>query len=105
MEELVEICKCIDVEIEVFVYGVMCIFYFGCCIFLNYMSMCDVNCGGCFQFCCWKYDFYDMLFGKECKSLKGEILEVFLMLVVDMFMIDYILDMIENGVDSLKIEG
>lgn len=27
------------------------------------------------------------------------------MLVVDMCMIEYILDMIENGVDSLKIEG
>lgn len=48
MEEVVEICKNMDIEIEVFIYGVMCIFYFGCCILFNYMLMWDVNCGGCF---------------------------------------------------------
>lgn len=35
----------------------------------------------------------------------GEIEEEFLMSVVDMFMIEYILELIENGVDSFKIEG
>ena len=48
---------------------------------------------------------YDMPFGKERKSLNGEIPEEFSMSAVDMSMIDHIPDMIENGVDSLKIEG
>ncbi|CTM16486.1 Peptidase_U32 domain protein, partial [Streptococcus pneumoniae] len=46
-----------------------------------------------------------MPFGKERKSLQGEIPEEFSMSAVDMSMIDNIPDMIENGVDSLKIEG
>ncbi|VGM81501.1 putative protease [Streptococcus pneumoniae] len=46
-----------------------------------------------------------MPFGKERKSLQGEIPEEFSMSAVDMSMIDHISDMIENGVDSLKIEG
>ena len=46
-----------------------------------------------------------MPFGQERKSLKGEIPEEFSMSAVDMSMIDHIPDMIENGVDSLKIEG
>ncbi|COM46092.1 peptidase%2C U32 family [Streptococcus pneumoniae] len=65
----------------------------------------DANRGGCSQSCRWKYDLYDMPFGKERKSLKGEIPEEFSMSAVDMSMIDHIPDMIENGVDSLKIEG
>ncbi|COK08241.1 GMP synthase [Streptococcus pneumoniae] len=65
----------------------------------------DANRGGCSQSCRWKYDLYDMPFGKERKSLQGEIPEEFSMSAVDMSMIDHIPDMIENGVDSLKIEG
>ncbi|CEY72173.1 peptidase%2C U32 family [Streptococcus pneumoniae] len=65
----------------------------------------DANRGGCSQSCRWKYDLYDMPFGKERKSLQGEIPEEFSMSAVDMSMIDHISDMIENGVDSLKIEG
>ncbi|COM17247.1 peptidase%2C U32 family [Streptococcus pneumoniae] len=57
------------------------------------------------SYCRWKYDLYDMPFGKERKSLQGEIPEEFSMSAVDMSMIDHIPDMIENGVDSLKIEG
>ncbi|CTG36183.1 TPA: U32 family peptidase, partial [Streptococcus pneumoniae] len=33
----------------------------------------DANRGGCSQSCRWKYDLYDMPFGKERKSLQGEI--------------------------------
>ncbi|COP52211.1 U32 family peptidase [Streptococcus pneumoniae] len=105
MKELAEIRKRTDVEIEAFVHGAMCISYSGRCTLSNHMSMRDANRGGCSQSCRWKYDLYDMPFGKERKSLKGEILEEFSMSAVDMSMIDHIPDMIENGVDSLKIEG
>lgn len=37
----------VDIEIEVFIYGVMCIVYFGCCILSNYMIVWDFNWGGC----------------------------------------------------------
>lgn len=105
MEELAEIRRHTDVEIEAFVHGAMCISYSGRCTLSNHMSMRDANRGGCSQSCRWKYDLYDMPFGQERKSLKGEIPEEFSMSAVDMSMIDHIPDMIENGVDSLKIEG
>ena len=78
MAELAEIRKRTDVEIEAFVHGAMCISYSGRCTLSNHMSMRDANRGGCSQSCRWKYDLY---------------------------VIDHIPDMIENGVDSLKIEG
>ena len=70
MEELAEIRKRTDVEIEAFVHGTMCISYSGRCTLSNHMSMRDANRGGCSQSCRWKYDLYDMPFGKERKSLK-----------------------------------
>ncbi|VSH53417.1 U32 family peptidase [Streptococcus pneumoniae] len=60
MEELAEIRKRTDVEIEAFVHGAMCISYSGRCTLSNHMSMRDANRGGCSQSCRWKYDLYDM---------------------------------------------
>ncbi|SRX88867.1 peptidase, U32 family [Streptococcus pyogenes] len=105
MAELAEIRKRTDVEIEAFVHGAMCISYSGRCVLSNHMSHRDANRGGCSQSCRWKYDLYDMPFGGERRSLKGEIPEDYSMSSVDMCMIEHIPDLIENGVDSLKIEG
>lgn len=105
MEELAEIRRRTDLEIEAFVHGAMCISYSGRCTLSNHMSDRDANRGGCSQSCRWKYDLYDMPFGQERKSIQGEVPEAFSMSAVDMSMIDHIPDMIENGVDSLKIEG
>ncbi|KKC19028.1 protease [Streptococcus dysgalactiae subsp. equisimilis] len=105
MAELAEIRKRTDVEIEAFVHGAMCISYSGRCVLSNHMSHRDANRGGCSQSCRWKYDLYDMPFGVERRSLKGEVPEDYSMSSVDMCMIEHIPDLIENGVDSLKIEG
>lgn len=105
MAELAEIRKRTEVEIEAFVHGAMCISYSGRCVLSNHMSHRDANRGGCSQSCRWKYDLYELPFGSERRSLKGEIPEDYSMSSVDMCMIDHIPDLIENGVDSLKIEG
>lgn len=105
MAELAEIRKRTEVEIEAFVHGAMCISYSGRCVLSNHMSHRDANRGGCSQSCRWKYDLYDIPFGSERRSLKGEIPEEYSMSSVDMCMLEHIPDLIENGVDSLKIEG
>lgn len=83
----------------------MCISYSGRCVLSNYMSHRDANRGGCSQSCRWKYDLYDMPFGVERRSVQGEIPEDFSMSAVDMSMIEHVPDLIENGVNSFKIEG
>ena len=105
MAEIEEIRKHTSLEIEAFVHGAMCISYSGRCVLSNHMSHRDANRGGCSQSCRWKYDLYDMPFGQERKSLAGEIPEPFSMSSVDMCMIEHLPDLIENGVDSFKIEG
>lgn len=105
MEELAEIRRNTDIEIEAFVHGAMCISYSGRCVLSNYMSHRDANRGGCSQSCRWKYDLFDMPYGEERRSITGEVPEEFSMSAVDMSMIEHLPDIIENGVDSLKIEG
>ena len=107
MAEVAEIRQQTDVEIEAFIHGAMCISYSGRCTLSNHMSMRDANRGGCSQSCRWKYDLFDMPFGQERRSLtkNGAVAEDYSMSAVDMSMIEHIPDLIQNGVDSFKIEG
>ncbi|MFA8437712.1 U32 family peptidase [Pueribacillus sp. YX66] len=106
MDEIREIRQNTDIEIEAFIHGAMCISYSGRCVLSNHMSHRDANRGGCSQSCRWKYDLFEMPELNERQSLlAGEPVEAFSMSAVDMSMIKQIPDFIENGVESLKIEG
>ncbi|GKV56622.1 protease [Sporosarcina sp. NCCP-2222] len=110
MEEIKEIRQKTDVEIEAFIHGAMCISYSGRCTLSNHMADRDANRGGCTQSCRWKYGLFEMDEAAERTSLlggdeSGDIEEAFSMSAVDMAMIRYIPELVENGVDSLKIEG
>ncbi|MCF6093999.1 U32 family peptidase [Microaerobacter geothermalis] len=113
MEEIREIKRHVDVEIEAFIHGAMCISYSGRCVLSNHMTARDANRGGCAQSCRWKYDLFEELPEEEIPSqdttkeiplfTEGE--EQYTMSSKDLCMIENIPDMIEAGVDSLKIEG
>ena len=55
-EEMQEIKEKVDIEIEAFVHGAMCIAYSGRCALSNHMTARDSNRGGCCQSCRWDYD-------------------------------------------------
>ncbi len=110
MDEIAEIREKTNVEIEAFIHGAMCISYSGRCTLSNHMSHRDANRGGCCQSCRWKYGLYDMdVIGNKQMIGAGEegtdITEPFSMSAVDLSMINHIPDIVENGIDSLKIEG
>ncbi|MGX6487207.1 peptidase U32 family protein [Aerococcus sanguinicola] len=110
MAEVAEIRQKTNVEIEAFVHGAMCISYSGRCTLSNHMAHRDANRGGCCQSCRWQYGLYDMpKLGDRYMVGKGEegtdIDEPFAMSAVDLSMINHIPDIIQNGIDSLKVEG
>lgn len=106
MAEIKEMRQKTDVEMEAFIHGAMCISYSGRCTLSNHMSNRDANRGGCSQSCRWKYDLFEMDTPTTRKSvLGGEPVEEFSMSAVDLTMIHHIPDLVENGIDSLKIEG
>lgn len=108
MAEIKEMRANTSVEIEAFIHGAMCISYSGRCTLSNHMADRDANRGGCCQSCRWKYGLFKMPSLDERRPVgRGEagIREPFSMSAVDLGMIEYIPDIIDAGIDSLKIEG
>lgn len=104
MEEIKEMKRQVDVEIEAFIHGAMCISYSGRCTLSNHMALRDANRGGCAQSCRWKYGFFeaDELLTPEMEARDEE---PFSMSSVDLSMVRHIPDLVDAGVDSLKVEG
>ena len=103
-EEIREIKEKVDIEIETFIHGAMCIAYSGRCVLSNHMTARDSNRGGCCQSCRWDYDLYK-LEGDRAIALFDENDDPFAMSPKDLNLIQSISKMIELGIDSLKIEG
>ncbi|MGM0900171.1 MAG: peptidase U32 family protein [Bacillota bacterium] len=103
-EEIQEMKEKVDIEIETFVHGAMCIAYSGRCTLSNHMTARDSNRGGCCQSCRWDYGLYQ-LDGASETPLTGEEDAPFAMSPKDLKLIESIPRMIEIGIDSLKVEG
>ena len=107
MDEIKDIKNKIDpdLEIETFIHGAMCISYSGRCLLSNYFTGRDANLGACTHPCRWKYHVME-------ESRPGEYLPVFenergtyIFNSKDLCMIEHIPEIVDAGIDSLKIEG
>ncbi|HZH59711.1 MAG TPA: U32 family peptidase [Metabacillus sp.] len=103
-EEIKEMKEKVDIEIEAFIHGAMCIAYSGRCTLSNHMTARDSNRGGCCQSCRWDYDLFKIENNHEV-PLFDENDAAFAMSPKDLNLIESIPKMIELGIDSLKIEG
>lgn len=104
-EEIREMKEKVDIEIESFIHGAMCIAYSGRCVLSNHMTARDSNRGGCCQSCRWDYGLFEMDENNEEAPLFNEGDAPFAMSPKDLNLIQSIPKMIEMGIDSLKIEG
>ena len=104
--EMKEMKEQVDIEIESFIHGAMCIAYSGRCTLSNHMTARDSNRGGCCQSCRWDYDLLQVESDGELDLYYGD-KEVtpFAMSPKDLKLIESIPNMMDIGVDSLKIEG
>ncbi|MGP7816892.1 peptidase U32 family protein [Niallia sp. 01092] len=103
-DEIQEMKEKVDIEIETFIHGAMCIAYSGRCTLSNHMTARDSNRGGCCQSCRWDYDLFKLEDKKE-NPLFSEEDAPFAMSPKDLKLVESIPRMIELGIDSLKIEG
>ncbi len=94
-----------ELEIETFIHGAMCISYSGRCLLSNYFTGRDANLGACTHPCRWKYYLME-------ENRPGEYLPVFendrgtyIFNSKDLCMIEYIPEIVDAGINSLKVEG
>ena len=105
-EEMREMKEKVDIEIETFIHGAMCIAYSGRCTLSNHMTARDSNRGGCCQSCRWDYDLITVEEDGELEPYFGdEDTTPFAMSPKDLKLIESIPKMMDIGIDSLKIEG
>ena len=87
-----------DVELEVFVHGALCVSYSGICYASQYCFGRSANRGECAQFCRMKFSLVDAE-GMELEH------DRYLLSLKDMNQSDHLLELIEAGASSFKIEG
>ena len=96
-----------DMEVEIFIHGAICFAFSGRCFLSDFMSCRSANLGDCAQSCRWSYNLY-----AEEKNNPGELMPIetdehgtSIFSSKDLCLIKEIPEIIEMGVDSLKIEG
>lgn len=108
-EQIKEIIKNtpLGLETEIFVHGALCFGYSGRCFLSDFLSSRSANLGDCVQSCRWAYNVY-----VEEKNNPGNLMPVeddnkgtYIFSSKDLCLINEIPEIIDMGVDSLKIEG
>ena len=94
-----------EVEIEVFVHGAMCMAYSGRCLLSNYLSYRESNKGACSQSCRWKFYLVEETRPGEYIPIEEDSSGTYIFNSKDLCALPLLPQLIEAGVDSLKIEG
>ena len=107
LREVAELCAKVpkELEVEAFVHGAMCVSVSGRCLLSNYMPGRDANRGACAQPCRYQYALMEEKRPGEYFPVFEEDGQTFILNSKDMCMIDHIPELMEAGLDSLKIEG
>jgi len=94
-----------ELEVETFVHGAMCVSYSGRCVLSNYMTGRDAQRGACAQPCRYKYALMEEKRPGEYFPVEEDSKGAYIFSSRDMCMIDHVGELMDAGVDSLKIEG
>ena len=96
-----------DLEVEIFIHGAICFAFSGRCFLSDFLAGRSANLGDCAQSCRWSYNLY-----AEEKNNPGELMPVetneygtSIFSSKDLCLIKEIPEIIEMGIDSMKIEG
>ena len=94
-----------DLEIETFGHGAMCVSYSGRCLLSNYMTGRDSNRGACAQPCRYQYALVEEKRPGEYFPVFEDEKGTYIMNSRDMCTIDHLRDLMDAGIDCIKIEG
>ena len=94
-----------ELEIETFGHGAMCVSYSGRCLLSNYMTGRDSNRGACAQPCRYQYALVEEKRPGEYFPVFEDEKGTYILNSRDMCMIDHLQDLMDAGIDCIKIEG
>ena len=94
-----------ELELEAFCHGAMCVSYSGRCLLSNYMTGRDSNRGACAQPCRYQYALMEEKRPGEYFPVFEDEKGTYIMNSRDMCMIGHLDDIMDAGIDCIKIEG
>ena len=94
-----------ELELETFCHGAMCVSYSGRCLLSNYMTGRDSNRGACAQPCRYQYALMEEKRPGEYFPVFEDEKGTYIMNSRDMCMIGHLDDIMDAGIDCIKIEG
>ena len=94
-----------ELELETFCHGAMCVSYSGRCLLSNYMTGRDSNRGACAQPCRYQYALMEEKRPGEYFPVFEDEKGTYILNSRDMCMIDHLAEVMDAGIDCLKIEG
>ena len=92
-------------ELETFGHGAMCVSYSGRCLLSNYMTGRDSNRGACAQPCRYRYALMEEKRPGEYFPIFEDEKGSYILNSRDMCMIDHLKELLDAGVDCIKLEG
>ncbi|MZP31257.1 DUF4911 domain-containing protein [Heliobacterium undosum] len=105
LAEIREIRQAVDIELEVFVHGAMCMSYSGRCMISDYLTGRGANRGECAQACRWKYALVEETRPGLYLPVEEDERGSYVFNARDLCLLPDIPALIDAGVDSFKIEG
>ena len=105
LSEIREIDESCDIDIECFVHGALCYAYSGQCLLSSMIGGRSANRGRCAQTCRLPFDLHKADESLNPTAKLNKKTEQKLLSCKDLCSLDILPDMLEAGVDSLKIEG
>ena len=96
-----------DIELEVFVHGSQCVSFSGRCLLSDYMTYGErkANHGNCAQPCRWSYKLVEETRPGQYYEINQDDRGTHILSPKDLCLVEYLRELIDAGVDSLKIEG
>ena len=94
-----------ELELETFAHGAMCVTYSGRCLLSNYMTGRDSNRGACAQPCRYQYALMEEKRPGEYFPIEEDEKGTYILNSRDMCMIDHLDDVMDAGLDCIKMEG
>lgn len=96
-----------DVELESFVHGAQCVSFSGRCLLSDYFSKGErkANHGNCSQPCRWSYKLVESTRPNEYLEINQDGRGSHILSPKDLCLVEYLPQLIDAGIDSLKVEG
>jgi len=105
LDEILAIKEKVDVELEIFVHGAMCVSYSGRCLLSHYMTGRSANNGECAHPCRYQYQLVEENRPQEFYPIEEDERGSYILNSRDLCLLPHLPQLLEAGIDSFKVEG